>query len=92
MIIDCDGCAVRGKACGECVISVVLGAPPDVDLDGAQRRAIAALSDVGLVPRLRLSPAGEAVVAAAADRDTPEFGQRAQLREPIGERHRRVAG
>ena len=27
MIIDCDGCAVRGAACGECVIGVLLGAP-----------------------------------------------------------------
>jgi hypothetical protein len=27
MIIDCDGCAVRGSACGDCVIGVLLGAP-----------------------------------------------------------------
>jgi hypothetical protein len=27
MIIDCDGCAVRGAACGDCVIGVLLGAP-----------------------------------------------------------------
>ncbi|MHA6630099.1 hypothetical protein ACU61A_32060 [Pseudonocardia sichuanensis] len=27
MIIDCDGCAVRGSACGECVIGVLLGPP-----------------------------------------------------------------
>lgn len=27
MIIDCDGCGVRGSACGECVIGVLLGAP-----------------------------------------------------------------
>jgi hypothetical protein len=27
MIIDCDGCAVRGMACGDCVIGVLLGAP-----------------------------------------------------------------
>jgi hypothetical protein len=26
MIIDCDGCAVRGAACGDCVIGVLLGA------------------------------------------------------------------
>jgi hypothetical protein len=30
MIIDCDGCAVRGTACGECVIGVLLGAPAPV--------------------------------------------------------------
>ena len=27
MIIDCDTCEVRGSACGECVIGVLLGAP-----------------------------------------------------------------
>ena len=27
MIIDCDGCGVRGSACGDCVIGVLLGAP-----------------------------------------------------------------
>lgn len=27
MIIDCDGCAVRGSACGDCVIGVLLGTP-----------------------------------------------------------------
>jgi hypothetical protein len=39
MIIDCDGCAVRGAACGDCVIGVLLGAPApatpaDPDADG----------------------------------------------------------
>ncbi|TWF74154.1 hypothetical protein FHX44_1133 [Pseudonocardia hierapolitana] len=70
MIIDCDGCAVRGVACGECVIGVLLGAPapvapadhdpevpsgaPIVQLDAPERRALAVLADQGLVPRLRL--------------------------------------
>ncbi len=27
MIIDCDTCEVRGSACGDCVIGVLLGAP-----------------------------------------------------------------
>ena len=27
MIIDCDGCAVRGVACGDCVVGVLLGVP-----------------------------------------------------------------
>lgn len=53
--IDCDGCAVRGLACGDCVVTVLLGAPPDgVRLDDTERRAIAALADGGLVPPLRL--------------------------------------
>jgi len=27
MIIDCDTCAVRGDACGDCVVGVLLGVP-----------------------------------------------------------------
>jgi hypothetical protein len=55
MVIDCDGCAVRGLACGDCVVTVLLGAPPEgVQLDDTDRRAIAALADGGLVPPLRL--------------------------------------
>jgi hypothetical protein len=57
MIIDCDGCAVRGLACGDCVVTVLLGSPPDgVQLDADERRAIAALAEGGLVPPLRLVP------------------------------------
>ena len=87
MIIDCDGCAVRGTACGDCVIGVLLGAPAPaatadhdpgatsdepsdtpsgaqiVQLDAAERRALAVLADQGLVPKLRL--------VAAEPRRTP---------------------
>ena len=28
MLIDCDTCAVRGPGCGDCVVTVLLGAPP----------------------------------------------------------------
>jgi hypothetical protein len=55
--IDCDSCAVRGPACGDCVVTVLLGAPPEgVELDEAERRAIAALAEGGLIPPLRLVP------------------------------------
>ena len=69
MIVDCDSCEVRGAACGECVIGVLLGIPevpkvgdaapsgaPQVQLDAAERRALAILADQGLVPRLRVVP------------------------------------
>ena len=56
MIIDCDSCEVRGDACGDCVVSVLLGAPPTVELDGSEQRAIDALAEAGMVPRLRLIP------------------------------------
>ena len=30
MLIDCDGCSVRGKACGDCVVTLLLDAPPAI--------------------------------------------------------------
>jgi hypothetical protein len=55
MLIDCDSCVVKGAACGGCVVSVMLGAPPaGVEVDDAERRALAVLADVGMVPHLRL--------------------------------------
>lgn len=55
MIVDCDRCEVRGSACQDCVITVLLGAPPDgVELDGTERRALNTLAEAGMVPRLQL--------------------------------------
>ena len=55
MIVDCDSCAVRGPACGGCVMTVLMGAPPTgVELDDAEQRALAVLAESGLVPPLRL--------------------------------------
>ena len=72
MIIDCERCVVRGDACGDCVVGVLLGVPgvprrvtdgPEdgrppgasgLQLDAPERRALDALADQGLVPRLRL--------------------------------------
>ena len=59
MLIDCDGCAVRDLACGDCVVTVLLGAPPGgVEVDEGEQRALSVLADSGLVPRLRLVPIG----------------------------------
>lgn len=56
--VDCGRCAVRGPACSDCVISVLLGMPGDrpmaVDLAGEEQAALAALAESGLVPPLRL--------------------------------------
>src|SRR5947208_13318389 len=55
MIVDCDRCAARGRACQDCVITVLLGAPPGgVDLDGTERGALDTLAAAGMVPRLQL--------------------------------------
>ncbi len=70
MLIDCDACAVRGPACGDCVVTVLLAGPagdaqgerpppevpPAPELDAAERAAIAVLAGCGLVPPLRLVP------------------------------------
>src|SRR3954462_3089763 len=77
MLIDCDACAVRGPACGDCVVSVLLagpvvhvheGEPPGVqesaagpELDAAERAATAGLAGCGLVPPLRLVPSDPAL-------------------------------
>lgn len=76
MLIDCDGCAVRGLACGDCVVTVLLGAPPaGVEIDETERQALVALADGGLVPRLRLVPvrvAAAPVDDGAGDRVHPK--------------------
>ena len=54
MLIDCDGCAVRDLACGDCVVTVLLGPPGAVEVEEA--RALDVLADSGLVPRLQLVP------------------------------------
>jgi hypothetical protein len=59
VLIDCDGCAVRDLACGDCVVTVLLGAPPGrVEVGEGERQALDVLADSGLVPRLRLVPLG----------------------------------
>jgi hypothetical protein len=55
MIVDCDRCKVRGNACQDCVITLLLGAPPvGVELDGGEQRALDVLAEAGMVPRLQL--------------------------------------
>ena len=59
MLIDCDGCAMRDLACADCVVTVLLGAPPGrVEVDEGERAALDVLADSGLVPRLQLVPLG----------------------------------
>ena len=54
LTIDCDDCAVRGPGCQDCVVSVLLGVPETLQVD--EQRALEALAEVGLAPRLRLVP------------------------------------
>jgi hypothetical protein len=57
MIVDCEGCVMRDLACGDCVVTFLLG-PPEA-LGTQEQVALAALADGGLVPPLRMrSPGG----------------------------------
>lgn len=81
MIIDCDLCEVRGLACSDCVVSVLLGVPDDgAVLDQPEQEAIVALAEAGLVPPLRLAvparPAGGHGSSAA--RTTVRRGSKAR--------------
>jgi hypothetical protein len=56
--ISCDDCALQGTdACGDCLVSFVLGREPDdaVVVDVEEARAMRMLSRAGLVPQLRHS-------------------------------------
>jgi hypothetical protein len=52
--IDCDTCVVRGPACADCVVTVLLGPPPEMGFDDDERRALDVLAGSGLVPPLRM--------------------------------------
>lgn len=56
MTVDCTRCAVRGPACGDCVISVLLGVPGELpgELDADEQRALGLMAASGLLPPLRL--------------------------------------
>jgi hypothetical protein len=59
MIIDCDRCEVRNIACDDCVVSVLLAAPPavergDIEWGEDESGALDALAAQGLVPPLRM--------------------------------------
>ncbi len=52
--IDCDSCSVRGLHCHDCVVTVLLGPPPELELDQEHADALAVLAEGGLVPPLRM--------------------------------------
>lgn len=64
MLIDCDTCTARPRACGDCIVTHLLSvgpvrdtATPDpTELTESEVAAVAVLSAGGLVPPLRLVP------------------------------------
>lgn len=64
--IDCDTCVVRGLACHDCVVTVLLGPPPELSFCDEERRALEVLAGSGLVPPLRMvTPQSGPEVASA---------------------------
>lgn len=55
LLIDCDTCVVRSEAaCGDCVITCLLGMPPGaIELDIVEVKAFDNLAAQGMVPPLR---------------------------------------
>jgi hypothetical protein len=72
--VDCDACVARGPACQDCVVTVLLGAPPRrLDLDADEQAALSALAASGLVPPLRLIPGVRLVRSVQAPIDQEGF-------------------
>ncbi|WP_283398470.1 hypothetical protein [Modestobacter marinus] len=79
MLIDCDTCTVRGQGCDDCVVTVLLGAPPDwrgssptvVPLT-RRRPGVSAGVPAGEEVREVGAAPGEAVAESAPDRSETE--------------------
>jgi hypothetical protein len=54
MLIDCDSCTVRGTGCADCVVTVLLGAPPGWRTEDP--------TVVAMTGRRGAEPAGDGVV------------------------------
>jgi len=52
MLLDCQSCVMRDKACSDCVVTLLLG-PMPAHLD-EHRESLDVLAKAGLVPPLRL--------------------------------------
>ncbi|MFR9802938.1 hypothetical protein ACL02T_11615 [Pseudonocardia sp. RS010] len=77
MIVDCDGCEVRGRSCGDCAIGVLLGVP-EVPEAGPPAAEAGLLDAVGSIagdgedlppgaPRVQLAAAERQALAVLAD-------------------------
>lgn len=58
MLIDCDTCTVRGPGCSDCVVTVLLGAPPGRPADPVV---------LSLLPRTREVAAAQAPSEAPSE-------------------------
>jgi hypothetical protein len=67
VLIDCDTCAVRGLACGDCVVTVLLAMPTVDDKPiGAPAMGVPAASVMPAMP-VELDDAEQAAIAVLAE-------------------------
>ena len=77
--VDCGSCVVRGAACSDCVVSVLLGALASpsgtrvVDFDPDEQAALKTLADSGLVPPLRLIQGARPVCGVQAPLEWQDY-------------------
>jgi hypothetical protein len=74
VLIDCDACAMRGSGCRDCVVTVVLGMPPEqtsLRVDDEELAAFDALARSGLVPPLRLVHAVSSIEPSVVGEEGP---------------------
>ena len=72
MLIDCDTCTARGTGCADCVVTVLLGAPPSWQTDDP---VVVPMPDRGApVPSPAASPAASSAVSSAEDAVVPPPG------------------
>jgi len=64
MLIDCDTCTVRGEGCADCVVTVLLGAPPG--WQGSDPSVVTMRS-----PRAEEGPAASGHCGASSGVDSP---------------------
>ncbi|MCW2620178.1 MAG: uncharacterized protein JWR28_3327 [Modestobacter sp.] len=89
MLIDCDTCTVRGQGCDDCVVTVLLGAPPgwrgsDPTVVPLTRRgAAAAQTDVLTDDAAEAS--GDAPGCTAVGGDVPRIDSAAADPRPVVE-------
>jgi hypothetical protein len=83
MLIDCDTCAMRDLACGDCVVNALLGEPAGVlDLDADEQDALGALARGGLLPPLRLVPVIRGRPETSGDHSADVVGPPSAMRMP----------
>ena len=72
--IDCDTCTVRGLHCHDCVVTVLLGPPPELSLDddGARPRVVLDDGAVLTADAVVLAPGGRPRLLAVPGGDHPD--------------------